>query len=111
MFTRILLTTALSLGLSTAFAVPASNRQVMIDSARFSTLTADEQAHVLDLKQRLEDILTTDRSELDRTERKALRQEWRSLKSEMDAVNRDGTTIYISTAGLIIIILLLIILL
>ncbi len=89
----------------------APGREVHLDSARFAALTPDEQAHVLDLKFRLETIIATDRSTLDREERKALRSDWRALKEEMADANRSGSVVYISTAGLIIIILLLIILL
>ena len=92
-------------------ATAAPGKEVLIDSARFTTLTAEEQAHVLDLKARMETILATDKSQLEREQRNALRSDWRALKEEMANTNRDGTVIYISTAGIIIILLLLIILL
>lgn len=111
MRTPLLLSAAFTASLFTMNAQAVPTREVMIDNDRFEQLTCDEQAHVLDIRSRLETIMSTDRSQLDDTERKALRSDWKALKEEMAAVNRDGTTIYISTAGLIIIILLLIILL
>lgn len=111
MRTPQLLSAAFSACLLTLNAHAAPAREVIIDNARFEQLTCDEQAHVLDIKARLETIMATDRSQLDRAQRAELRSEWKDLKAEMADMNRGGTTIYISTAGLIIIILLLIILL
>lgn len=102
---------ALSAYLLCGTATAAPGKEVLIDSARFTALSTDEQAHVLDLKARMETILATDKAQLDREERQALRSDWRALKEEMANTNRDGTVIYISTAGIIIILLLLIILL
>ncbi len=108
---RILLSTFL-VAASLTNAVGASDRkEVRIDSARFAAMSADDQARVTDLKLRMETLLSTDRSQLDREDRQALRKEWRALKGEMKEVNRGGTVVYISTAGIIIILLLLIILL
>ncbi len=107
----LLLSAVLIASLCTTQALALPAREVIIDNDRFEQLTCDEQSNVLDIKTRLETIIATDRSQLDRTERKALRSEWKTLKEEMAAANRDGSTIYISTAGIIIIILLLIILL
>jgi hypothetical protein len=108
---RLLLPTLFSAMLLSASASAVPEKEVVIDSVRFASLTATEQARVLDLKARLETVMATDRSAMDRSERKALRSDWRALKEEMADVNRGGTVVYISTAGLIIIILLLIIIL
>ena len=92
-------------------ATAASGREVGIDQEHFSKLSAEDQAGVLDLKVRMETLMTTDRSTLTGAQRRELRTQWRAMQHEMNNYNRDGTVIYISTAGLIIIILLLIILL
>ncbi len=111
MRTTKFLTAAVAAGFLSMSTQAAPSREVIIDNERFEQLTCVEQAHVLDIKSRLETIMATDRSQLDAEERKTLRSDWKALKEEMADMNRDGSTIYISTAGLIIIILLLIILL
>lgn len=106
--------TTLALALTLSHSATASNRQkreVRINEERFATLSATEQAEVMAIKDRLEVVLATDRSALDRNERAALRTEWRQLKKDMDEHNRGGTVIYLSTAAIIIIILLLILIL
>lgn len=108
---RILLSTFL-VAASLSNAVGGSGgKEVLIDSARFVSLSTEDQARVTDLKVRMETLMNTDRSQLDRDDRQALRKEWKALKGEMKEVNRGGTVVYISTAGIIIILLLLIILL
>jgi len=92
-------------------AAPGGDRHVMINEARLRTLSADDQRAVLELRDRLDAVLVTDRSSLDRSERQELRHEYRALKKEMDRYNAGGTVIYLSTAGVIIILLILIILL
>lgn len=102
----------LAIGNTTAAAttsLPA--REVHITAEGLARLPLADQQRVLELKERLEDIIATDRSALDRSQRTALRGEWKELKAEMKEFNRNGNVIYISTAGLIIIVLLLIILL
>lgn len=86
-------------------------RNIMIREEVFGALAASDQHKVLDLKQRMEALMATDRSTLSAEERRKLRGEWRSMKHEMNALNRGGTVIYISTGGLILLIILLIILL
>jgi len=86
-------------------------REVRIDQERLEKLPLEDQQRVLEIKDRLEAILATDRSELDKTQRHELRGEWKELKSEMKEYNRNGRVVYISTGALIIIILLLIIIL
>ncbi|MGV3638446.1 MAG: hypothetical protein ACO1NQ_12470 [Flavobacteriales bacterium] len=102
---------ALVLCIASAQAAPWPERDVVIDAERFAALEPAQQQHVLLLQERLAAILATDKSTLSAPQRKALRQEFRTLKHEMDAVNAGGTVIYLSTAGIIIILLLLIILL
>ncbi len=90
---------------------PDNAPEVTIDQARFEALPAAEQQRVTYIVDRLNTIATTDMKELDRSERKALRSEVKALEREARDLNRGGTVIYLSTAGIIIIILLLIILL
>jgi hypothetical protein len=86
-------------------------RKVQINTERLAALPPAEQLRVLEIQDRLQAILATDRAALDAGQRTELRGEWKELKSEMKYYNRNGGVIYISTAALIIIILLLIILL
>jgi hypothetical protein len=95
--------------LTSVQAIQVPTREVRIRDARFAQLSLMEQQQVLDLKDRLDVIIATDQTSLDKAHRLELRKEWRSLKAEMKQANRNGSVIYISTAGLIIIILLLII--
>ncbi len=96
---------------SAATAATPGSKEVRINESHFATLDPAEQQRVLDLRDRLESVLATDKSTLTSADRAALRNEWKSLKKEMREVNKAGNAIYISTGGLIIIILLLIILL
>jgi len=91
-----------------AQAAPLPGREVRINAERLALLPLEDQQRVLAIKDRLETIMATDRSTLDRTQRTELRSEWKDLKGEMKEYNRAGNVVYISTAGLIIIILLLI---
>jgi hypothetical protein len=96
---------------TSASAVDLPHREVRINEERLALLPPEDQQRVLEIRDRLEALIATDRSSLDRTERAELRTEWKELKGEMEKYNRNGNTVYISTAALIIIILLLIILL
>lgn len=72
-------------------------------------MTDDQRAErILDLEQRLEEIQQMDLHELDRRDKRALRNEVKDIKSELEAQHNGG--IYIG-GGAVIIILLLIILL
>ncbi|MBL0045298.1 MAG: hypothetical protein IPP33_13180 [Flavobacteriales bacterium] len=86
-------------------------REVIVDQVALSSLPVEQQSRVLDLQCRLETLLATDKSPLGREERQALRTDYRAMKEEMNAINRDGTVIYLSTGAIIIIILLLILIL
>jgi hypothetical protein len=106
----IAITSAMMLSTS-ASAIGLPPREVRIHQERFVQLPLIEQQRVLEIKDRLEAIIATDRASLNHTERIELRSEWKELKSEMKKYGRNGPVVYISTAALIIIILLLIILL
>jgi hypothetical protein len=86
-------------------------REVRINTERLARLPAAEQQRVLEIKDRLDELIAMDRSALDAAQRAELRSEWKGLKGEMKHFNRSGSVVYISTGALIIIILLLIILL
>jgi len=86
-------------------------REVRIDHERLATLPEADQQRVLEIKERLETIIATDRKAMDAQQRSEMRSEWKELKSEMKEYNRNGSVVYISTGALIIIILLLIIIL
>jgi hypothetical protein len=94
-----------------AAAARTAEREVRINHERFVKLPLAEQARVLEIKNRLGVLMSTDRSSLDPGHRAALRTEWKGLKGEMKELNRGGSVIYISTAGLVLIIILLVILL
>lgn len=106
-FPMSLLAAALALS-GTAQAAEKPVREVRINTERLNALAPTDQVRVLEIKDRLDAIIAVDRSSLDASERAELRSEWKELKSEMKEYNRNGSVIYISTAGLIIIILLLI---
>ena len=107
----LLLTCSALLTTSPSTASTGTGREVRINTENFDKLSAQEQQRVLEIKGRLEVILATDRSTLDRAQRDAMRTEWKNLRSEMRDNGWHGSVIYISTAGLIIIILLLILIL
>jgi hypothetical protein len=107
----LVLSTAVSSRPASASSSPVPGREVRINSERLAQLPVAEQERILAIKERLETLMTADRSSLTRDQRSELRGEWKELKGEMREANRNGSVIYISTASLIIIILLLIILL
>lgn len=88
-----------------------TGREVRIETANFNKLSMEDQTRVLEIKDRLESIIATDRTTLTTSDRSAVREEWKALKKEMKHYNAGGSVIYISTAGIIIILLILIILL
>lgn len=108
---RTFLVLAFTAGCGMLSAAPIGERQVIVDQERLRTMSASDQAAVLDLQARLENVLATDRSALSSDERRALRKEYQGLKTEMAQYNAGGTVIYLSTGAIIIILLLLIILL
>jgi hypothetical protein len=94
--------------------VPASasgpGREIRIHEENFAKLSEAEQQRVLEVKDRLEAIQATDRSEMSREERKELRTEWKELKKEVNEINAQQPVIYISLTALLIIVLLIILL-
>lgn len=70
--------------------------------------TAEIPAEVQGMYNRLEEIKQMDKSELSSAERKELRKEVRTIKSELRS---SGNGVYLSVGAIIIIILLLILLL
>jgi hypothetical protein len=70
--------------------------------------TGEVPAEVQAMYDRLDEIKAMDKSEMSSSEKKALRKEVRSIKSELKAT---GNGIYLSIGAIIIIILLLILLL
>jgi len=67
------------------------------------------QLRLIEISKRVEDIKSIDKSNLNRQEKKALRQELRSLKKETAAIGAGGTLL--TVASLLVVILLLILLL
>lgn len=96
---------------SNATAASPRDRHIEIREERFAQLGQEEQQRVLDLKDRMERLLAIDSKHITAAERRQMRHEWRDMRSEMQALNRGGTVIYISGGGLLLLIILLIILL
>ena len=71
-------------------------------------LTAEQSLQLEKIKTRVEEIRDMDKSNLTKTERKALRNELRELKGQARAVSGG---VYLSVGAIIIIILLLILIL
>lgn len=71
-------------------------------------LTPEQKARLDAIQNRVQEIKSMDKSNLTKAERKALRQELRSMKKEAKAI---GGGVYLSIGAIIIIILLLILLL
>ena len=94
---------------------------IMLSLGAFTTVNASEKkpttvpsenpseipAEIQVMLNRLEEIKAMDKSELDRYEKKALRKEVRSMKSQ---IRTSGNGIYITTGALIVILLLILIL-
>lgn len=90
-----------SLAASSSSLIP--DRVTVPDSA-----SKTEDIRTQQLVHRLEEIKSVDRSEMTRSERKALRKEVKAIKKELKAANNG---VYLSVGAVIIIILLLILLL
>ena len=94
---------------------------IMVSIGAFTTVNASEKnptlasseipseipAEIKVMLERLEDIKDMDKSELDRFEKKALRKEVRSIKSQ---IRTSGNGVYLTTGALIVILLLILIL-
>jgi len=71
-------------------------------------MTAEQKIRLKRITDRVEEIKALDKSDLSKTERKALRKELKELKQEARAM---GGGVYLSVGAIIIIILLLILIL
>lgn len=71
-------------------------------------LTAEQQVQLKRITDRVEEIKGMDKSDLSKSERKALRKELKEMKSQARAM---GGGVYLSVGAIIIIILLLILIL
>jgi predicted PurR-regulated permease PerM len=87
---------------------PAQAKETTSAAPTTTTLTAEESAKVTALVNRVNEINAMDRSSMSRSEKKALRNELRSIKREVNKTQ--GSVVYISS-GLLILIIVLIILL
>jgi hypothetical protein len=97
-------------GLATT-ATAGPGKEVTLNTENLAKLDPVQQERAVYIADRLNTIAAMDVQDLDRTERKELRAEVKALGREAKDLNRGGTVIYLSTAGIIIIVLLLIILL
>lgn len=81
-----------------------------VDEPAPKTFTDEEiEIRMNEMRQRVKEIKEMDKSELTRSERKALRQELRDMNKEARAFGERG--VYLSVGAIIIIILLLILIL
>lgn len=101
-FTLSLMIIVLSLTVIPTAAFADTNNPVITKSA------PEVPAEVQVMYNRLEEIKSMDKSEMTRAEKKELRKEVRSIKSELRST---GNGVYLSIGAIIIIILLLILLL
>lgn len=70
-------------------------------------LTTEQQVKLNQLTNRVEQIRSMDKSNLTRTEKKALRKELQQMKKEANAISNGG--IYLSVTALLVIIIVLLI--
>lgn len=71
-------------------------------------LTAEQQVKLNQLTNRVEQIRSMDKSDLNRQEKRALRSELREMKAEANAISNGG--LYLSVTALLVIIIILLIL-
>jgi len=105
-FLLLVLTSVLSVT-ATLTAAPAPKKAV--EEKVMAMTTEQKEARIVEMKQRVEQIKAMDKSQLSRAERKALKDELKSMNKEAKVIRSGG--IYISLGALIIIILLLILIL
>jgi hypothetical protein len=91
-----------TLGISTNTVSAADNKETKTE------MTIEQKAQFEHIKSRVEEIRKMDKSNLTRTERKALRAELRQMKDQARAMSGG---VYLSVGAIIIIILLLILIL
>ena len=95
--------------LATAFMLMLATPSVMAKDANSKPdMTESQKIRFEEISRRVEEIKNMDRSELNRQERKALRNELVEMKKEAKAISGG---VYLSVGAIIIIILLLILLL
>lgn len=102
-----LLALSLMLAFSTIVNAAPDSRKLRYEKVAAMT-TEQKEARMVEMKQRVEQIKAMDKSKLTRNDRKALKQELRSMNKEARAISSGG--IYISLGALIIIVLLLLLL-
>jgi|SRR6185312_7196880 len=107
-FYLIAVTALLTLAAFTSQAATVTSNPVNKEAIAAMTLE-QKQARIEEIKLRVNEIKTMDKSQLTRADRKELRVELRGLKHEANAMGSGG--IYLSVGAIIIIILLLILLL
>jgi protein-disulfide isomerase len=83
----------------------ASSSVMANDVKSKPALTENQIARISDLTRRVEEIKNMDKSDLSRTQRKALRNELLDIKKEVKATNGG---VYLSVGAIIIILLVLI---
>ena len=111
--TRIFIMRKLIYTLSTAFFVSAFSGSAFATmekaSVKQETLSAEQQAQLNKIEQRVQEIKSMDKSNLTRAERKELKKELRQMNQQTREMLGGG--VYLSVGAIIIIILVLIILL
>ncbi|HTN36992.1 MAG TPA: hypothetical protein VL053_07940 [Arachidicoccus sp.] len=100
----LMLALTMSIGVQTAMAANAGPR----DRNAKKELTTEQQAQFDKIVERVNEIKEMDKSNLTRSEKKALRSELKDMKSEARAMNGG---VYLSVGAIIIIILVLILIL
>ena len=92
--------------LALAFMLMLSAPSVMAKDAKSKPdMTENQKARLVEITRRAEEIKSMDRSELNREERKALRNELQEMKKEAKAMSGG---VYLSVGAIIIILLVLI---
>jgi hypothetical protein len=91
-----------------SFVPTTSKAEANINSKEKIELTADQAQQVQVMMNRLEEIKAMDKSNMTRTEKKALRKEVKTIKAAMSDLSGG---VYLSVGAIIIIVLLLILLL
>jgi cell division protein FtsB len=95
--------------LAFSFGLPLANASYAAEAKNPKTeLSEAEKKEIVQIKNRVEEIRTMDKSELSSTEKKALRKELKELKKRADFL---GDRVTLSVGAIIIILLLLIIIL
>lgn len=86
----------------------SANTTMAADRKDKVELTAEQQVQLKRITDRVEEIKNMDKSDLSKSERKALREELKEMKSQARAM---GGGVYLSVGAIIIIILLAILIL